>query len=150
MQIKEIKPMNVLFFSEKTTIHEMMKFVRVKANELYRNAIENNLEITGPVYWIYYGMNGQPNTRFILEICIPVHPSGVYSGPFALKKLPVFRCASDSHYGSWQEMAQVYQVLIGDIFQGNHTMIGVTREVYLNMDFVSPENNMTEIQIGIN
>lgn len=150
MQIKEIKPMNVLCFTEETNLVEMTKYIRVKANELYRSAIENHLEITGPVYWIYHGMDGQPETRFMLEICIPVFNSVSYSGAFGLKSLPAFKCASDSHSGSWTGMPQTYQVLIGDLLSKGHSMTGVTREAYINMDFKNDENNITEIQIGIN
>ncbi len=149
MQIKEIKSMNVLCFSEETTLVEMMKHIRVKANELHRCAIDNQMEITGPVYWIYHGTDGQPNTRFMLEICIPVFNAVNYSGPFEVKKLSSFKCAFESHYGSWLQMPQTYQTLIGNLFENGHSMTGVNREIYINMNFKNPENNITEIQVGI-
>jgi effector-binding domain-containing protein len=57
---------------------------------------------------------------------------------------------STLHEGSWMEMPSTYQTLIADLFKFGHSMSGLTREVYLNMDFENPENNNTEIQIGIN
>ena len=149
MQIKETKPMNVLCFTQKTTLSEMMKYVRLVANDLHRSAIENKMEVTGPVYWVYDGADGQPETVFTLSICIPVFHTSVYNGSFELRELPSFSCCFDIHSGSWSEMAGTYEKIIGEIVHSGHSMTGVTREVYINMDFETPENNCTEIQIGI-
>ena len=150
MQIKVINSMNVLCFTQKTTLTEMMKYVRVVANDLHRSAIENQMEITGPVYWIYHGMDGRPETVFTLEICIPVAHSGDYAGSFALKQLPAFKCAFDVHHGSWMEMYKTYQSMMDSLHENHLSMTGIAREVYINMDFEKPENNSTEIQLGIN
>lgn len=150
MQTKEIKPIVSLCFTTETTMNDMLKYVRVKANELHRSAIENNLEVTGPVYWVYHGMDGNPATRFTLEICVPVFVAEKYSGPFEIKHLPSFTSATEIHQGAWELMPQTYQKLIGEILQNGKTMTGTCREMYINMDFKNPENNITEIQIGIN
>jgi effector-binding domain-containing protein len=149
METKIIKPINVLFYSEITNLGGLAKLVRVKANELHKEAIENKMEITGPVYWIYYGMDGNPQTNFTLEIAIPVLCETRYKGNFQLKELPEFKCASMIHFGSWYDMPGSYSQLIGEVLKNNLALSGVSREVYLNINFLDMERNITEIQVGI-
>jgi effector-binding domain-containing protein len=149
METKIIKPINVLFYSEITNLGGIAKLVRVKANELHKEAIMKKMEITGPVYWIYYGMDGNPQTNFTLEIAVPVLCQNHYEGNFLLKELPEFKCASMIHYGSWYEMPGSYSQLMGEVFKNDLTFSGVSREVYLNIDFLDMERNITEIQVGL-
>ena len=72
MESKIVKPITVLFYSEVTNLSGLAKLVRVKANELHKEAVSYKMEITGPVNWIYYGMDGNQKTNFTLEIAIPV------------------------------------------------------------------------------
>ncbi len=72
MEVRKINPITVLAFTANVTLKDMQQFVRVKARELYADAVKSNLEIAGPVYWVYYGMDGNTETEFKLEIAIPV------------------------------------------------------------------------------
>jgi len=150
METKIIKPINVLYYSTVTNLEGLSKLVRVKANELYKEAIKNKMDITGPVYWIYYGMDGNPQTNFTLEIAIPVLCETHYEGIFQMKEIPEFKCVSMIHYGSWYDMPGSYSQLISEVYKNNLALSGVSREVYLNIDFVNLERNITEIQVGIN
>lgn len=127
----------------------MFKHVRVKARELYRDAAENNLEITGPVYWVYTGMDGNPETIFTLDILIPVTQPEVYSGKFSLKTIPSFKSLTALHSGTWEKLPDMYQKLFMEVAQKGFSPTGVCREIYIHMDFSSPENNITEVQVGI-
>lgn len=149
MEVKICNPMKVLLFSAETSMVEMIQFVRVKANELYREALACEMEITGPVYWVYKGADGNPQTRFVLEICLPVYCTKSYQGSFKLSELPPLKCMHATHYGSWGEMGNIYHHLFDTLFANNHQPNGITREMYVNMDFENPENNVTEIQVGI-
>lgn len=149
MEIKTFNPMKTLVFSVETSMIDMMQYVRVKANELYIEAISNGMEITGPIYWIYYGADGKPDTRFVLDICVPVFCNKDYSGKFELKQLKDFKCVTSVHYGNWQEMGIVYNHLFTEVFGNGLKPNGVCREMYTNIDFENPENNITEIQVGV-
>ncbi len=150
MENKNIKPINVLCYAEQTNIAGIGSLVRTKAHELYKDAIANDLEITGPVYWIYQGMDGDPQTVFTLEIAVPVHPSSSYKGKFSLKELPEFKCISVVHNGPWQQMSQIYKTLIGTVFQKKQSLSGICREIYINVNYIDFDKNITEIQVGIN
>ncbi|MCF2499826.1 GyrI-like domain-containing protein [Dyadobacter chenhuakuii] len=151
MQTKTIPPIHVLYFETETSLNELMGYVRLVAHRLYREAIRKEMEITGPIYWIYNGADGNPETRFNLTIALPV---SVYDAPltdseFSLKYLETFNCLAGHLYGSWEGLGKIYNELISDVLAKNLIMSGENREMYLNMDFQNPENNITEVQIGI-
>jgi effector-binding domain-containing protein len=151
MEVKKIFPMQVLCFETLTTLHDMGQYVRVVAYKMYQAAVQNELEITGPVYWIYEGMNGNPETVFSLTIALPIAFKNIKldHSEFKLKKLETFHCASEQHLGEWNKLGETYDYLIPEIISRDLTMNGQNREIYLNMDFQNPEANITEIQIGI-
>ena len=68
MQIRTIQPMQVFCFETETSLRDISQYIRVVARQLYADAIKHELEITGPVYWIYNGADGQPDTKFKLTI----------------------------------------------------------------------------------
>lgn len=148
MIIKKAPSMNLFCFSTEATLMELGKYVRVKAHETYIEAIKNNLEITGPIYWIYYGMDGDPNTKFKLDIGVPVQLPKPTSGGFSCKTIEKMELATCIHEGSWNNLPKSYSLLISEIMESGRILSGIAREVYINIDFENPENNITEIQLG--
>jgi effector-binding domain-containing protein len=149
MQIKTLNTFSALCFSVQTNIEGLNRYVRIKARELYKEAVASNLEITGPVYWIYTGMDGRPETIFKLEIVIPVSKPQNYSGSFSIVEVAPIKCLYTTHLGSWEKLPETYGLLFGEFGQKGYVPTGICREMYINMDFDIPENNVTEVQIGI-
>ncbi len=151
MELKKIHPMQVLCFETKTKLSEIGEFVRVVAHKMYKTAVQNDLEITGPVYWVYEGMDGNPETVFSLTIALPISfkEKHLENSDFKLKSLRAFQCVSEQHIGNWNKLGETYGSLIPTIISDGLNMSGENREIYLNMDFQNPEANITEIQIGI-
>ena len=146
---KQVKPINFLFFRVETTVGELEKFLPI-ANELFREAFENNLRITGPVHWHYFGFTGDVRKAFTLEISLPVaEVIGEYDGRFHFKRTEAFNCVSLIHEGSWLEIPACYDKIMKFNSKKHLKMTGVNREVYINVDFTNPEANITEIQVGI-
>jgi effector-binding domain-containing protein len=148
MEIKTHPAMTVLYSSHQTTIPQLSQFVAVVAKELYAEAAKNNALISGPQYWIYYGMDGKDDTVFTLEIAIPIQGE-VKTGKFKTKQLTPHKSVAHLHTGEWEQMPASYGQLLQHIGQNNITMTDECREVYLNVDFAHPENNRVEIQMGI-
>ncbi|GLU51033.1 GyrI-like domain-containing protein [Dyadobacter frigoris] len=151
MELKKIHPMQVLCFETKTKLSEIGEYVRVVAHKMYQAAVQNDLEITGPVYWIYDGMDGNPETVFSLTIALPItfKEKELNNSDFKLKSLRSFQCATTQHLGDWGKLGETYGTLIPKILSSGLTMSGENREIYLNIDFQNTEANITEIQIGI-
>src|SRR5688572_19920620 len=101
MQVKEIKPINFLFFRTEAKIMELAGLIPV-GQQLFKEAIDHKLTITGPVHWHYFGFEGDPSKSFILEIAIPVgEVEEGYDGQFHFKRTEPFKCVSMIHEGSW-------------------------------------------------
>lgn len=148
MQIKTQNSFSALCFSAQTNMSGIFKYVRVKARELYKDAADNNLEVTGPVYWIYTGMDGHPDTIFTLDIVLPVTKPREYKGNFKLTATASIKCFSAFHLGNWEKLPVTYGQLFMETAKKNYSPSGVCREVYIHMDFENPDNNITEVQVG--
>jgi len=141
--------MNLFCFTVETTLAEMGQFVRVKPHELYNAASNAGLEVVGPQYWIYNGADGSPRTPFTLQIGIPVHRIDAKVNNFLIADCPAMECAVILHDGSWAELSKSYCKLVGEVLAAGRNLSGVTREVYLHIDFDNPLNCQTEIQLGL-
>lgn len=149
MQIKTQNSFQALCFTAQTNMAGIFKYVRVKARELYKDAANNNLEVTGPVYWIYTGMDGHPDTIFNLDIVLPVVKPREYQGNFKLTEVAPIKCLSAIHLGTWEKLPETYGQLFMETGKKNYSPTGICREVYIHMDFEYTENNITEVQVGI-
>jgi effector-binding domain-containing protein len=147
--VKEVKPINFLYFRTETYIHQLEKFISV-AKDLFREAVKNDLHVTGPVHWHYFGFTGDVSKPFNLEIALPVsHVIPDYDGAFHFKRTEPFKCVSLTHEGGWLDLPKSYDKAMEFIQEHNLQPIAANRELYLNADFANPEANVTEIQIGV-
>jgi effector-binding domain-containing protein len=147
--IKTVKPINFLLFRTETTVNELNQFFGV-APELFREAVANNLTITGPVHWHYFDFYGDPEKPFTLEIALPVtEVLKDYDGKFHFKRTEDFSCLSLRHEGNWLEIPKSYQRLMEFADAQHLKPLGFNRELYINVDFSHNDANSTEIQMGI-
>jgi effector-binding domain-containing protein len=149
MVVKEVKPINFLFFRTETKVNDLEKCLPV-AQELYEEAAKHKLRVTGPVHWHYFGFEGDANKSFTLEISLPVAEIvQEYDGPFHFKRTEPFKCVSVIHEGSWYEIPRSYEQAFAFIGTNRLRPLAANRELYINVDFENPVANTTEIQIGV-
>ena len=91
--------MNVLYCSFETSLLTIHDKIGTVARDLYSEAARQHLLVTGPVYWLYYGADGVPETIFTLEIAIPVSGVPETNDKFLFKELDTFKCLSVLHEG---------------------------------------------------
>lgn len=151
MTIDHIHPIHFLYHQEEITIPRLSSILeRGIAAQLQKNAVMNNLLITGPVCWTYLGFMGDESTPFTLEVAVPVnHIPERYEGAFAFKTSSAFKCVSAMHYGGWMQLPETYGKLMQYLTEHKLTATGENRELYLNANFNQPEANITLVQIGI-
>jgi effector-binding domain-containing protein len=146
--IRHVQPINFLFFRTVTTVNELAGFFDI-APKLYAEAAKSGLHITGPIHWHYFGFTDLQKP-FTLEIALPVSEIiPEYDGSFHFKRTENFACISLVHEGNWLEIPRSYEKLIAFAMENRLTPSGNNREVYVNVDFVNPEANVAEIQLGI-
>src|SRR3954468_14470320 len=150
MQIKEIKPINFLYFETETKITALSSFLGNVSRNLQREAAQHSLHITGPIYWMYVGFTGDYTKLFTLQIALPIEELPEhYEGEFNVKRSENFKCLSTVHEGAWSNMPQTYGKMMQYIQSHQLAPLALGREIYINCDFANPEANFTEIQIGI-
>lgn len=144
-------PFYSLVFTSETSLAQLGQYVRGIARELYTEAVKNELEITGAIYWIYEGMDGNPETVFHLTIALPVSKpvEAIASEKFSIQMQDAFTYVSTVHFGEWNTLSASYVKVIGEINEAGFTMTRVYREQYIAMDFDNPEANVTIIQVGV-
>lgn len=149
MTVKEVKPINFLYFQVQTKVTDLEKFLPV-GQELYQEAVRIRVPITGPIHWHYTGFAGDEDQLFTLEVALPVasFPHD-YDGGFHVKRTRDFKCVSAIHEGSWHDIPKTYGKLFD--FISAHGLRAATRnrEIYIHSDFENPASNVTEIQLGI-
>lgn len=147
MTIRTNPPLTLLYSSHQTTIQQLEQFVGTVMKELYSEAAANTI-VSGPVYWLYHGMDGKPDTVFTLDIALPIQ--GRYkSSRFAIKELPAFKSLTYTHEGPWNQLPLTYAEMMQHIEANKLPLRDECREMYVNIDFQNPENNITEVQVGI-
>lgn len=150
MEVKAISPINFLYFRAETKVSELYRFLPV-GQDLFKEAVTNNLPITGPIHWHYFGFAGDENQTFQLEIALPVGQiPEEYDGKFHFKRTEPFKCVSLLHDGNWLDIPKTYGKAFEFVTKNKLRPNAINREVYINADFKYPEANITEIQIGIN
>jgi len=149
MQVKEVKPINFVYFRTEATLSTLQNFLPV-SKELFREAVSHDLQITGPVYWHYFGFSMDERKPFILEVALPVSEVlSDYDGKFHFKRTEPFKCVSAIHEGGWNELPSTYDKMSQFIVKHKLEPLAINREIYINADFNFPEANVTEVQIGI-
>lgn len=150
MQIKTVKPINFLFYRTETRVTELADLTLV-ARDLFKEVAAQDLTVTGPMHWHYFGFSGDESKTFTLEIALPIADlPQEYDGRFHFKRTEPFRCVTITHEGSWYELPKSYGKLMEFVAKKNLTTNSINRELYINVDFRDSEANVTEIQIGIN
>ena len=147
-ELKTIKPITFLFHRTETTLADLINHVPV-GQQLFKEAVDKNLDIAGPVHWHYFGFEGDQKP-FTLEIALPVgHVIPDYDGPFHFKRTENFTCACLTHEGRWDEIPKSYETLMEFIARQGRAAQTNSREIYVQADFHNQEANVTEIQIGV-
>jgi effector-binding domain-containing protein len=149
METKKIEKTLVALHSFKTSLAKIHEAVGVKPNQIMEELTKQGIKPSGPQIWHYTGCDGQKDTEFTLDICVPVVQKGVDTGFITFKELDTFYCATQILHGSWDRLEKAYYKLFEEIGKTGKTPTEKAREVYLNCDFENQNNCITEIQVEI-
>ncbi len=144
MLIRTHPYMTVLYSTREATLSDLPSFAGTVVRDLYRYVADLDLLVCGPQYWFYYVVDGKPQTRFTLEVALPVHwwkiPTAVLPH---FKRIPAFRCLSSRAYEgpSGEGIAEEYQRMCCCLMLSDNglKMNGILRaESFLHIDFDDP------------
>lgn len=149
LSVKETESFTALGFTTRATLQTLQQHVFGVVENLHREAARLNLESTGPVQWIYTGVNGDETNEFQLEIVLPIRQPGEQPAEFSYQVLPAFRCAAYVYTGPWSDFGELYDVLFGQLHRDGYQNDGRVREVYTVVDLEDSSNCVTDVQIGL-
>ncbi|MCW3462829.1 DJ-1/PfpI family protein [Chitinophaga nivalis] len=147
--IETASPLHFFYRRYETNLPGLLPLVRSAIKALYPVAIAAGLEICGAPEWHYHGFDGNPDTVFTLDIGLPVTEVLSVPAPYHCETLPVFDCVGMQHPGGWDKLGDTYGKLITGIQMLGIPMTGSNREQYLRFSFEHPEQNITNVQIGV-
>lgn len=147
--LETVAPFHLFCRSYQTSYNTLHSLIRVAAIDIFKAAITNDLEITGPQHWHYYAADGHPDTIFTLEIGVPVAAVKPVPSPYTCKTLAPFHCLGKQLKGSWEQLADIYASLIRTAQEANLPLNGQQRETYIQCNFDNPDAHITYIQIGL-
>ncbi|MGN7819826.1 DJ-1/PfpI family protein [Chitinophaga sp. 22536] len=148
-KFSHVAPQPFFYRSYKVNMEGMLPLVRTATREMYQQAIAADLEVSGPVQWHYHQFDGNPQTVFRLDIGLPVTATAPVPAPYQCETLPAFDCISTTHEGGWDKLGDTYGQLISVLQVLGIPMSGYNREQYFQYDFNQPDENITNVQIGI-
>ena len=146
--VKETGPFTALCFTTQATLQTIEQYNGVP-EQLYVEAERLGVQPTGPIQYVYTGVNGDETNEFRLEIALPVQETAGAPNGLAYKTFEPFRCVSYTYRGAWDTFMAVYDALFAQFHRHGYQTDGRVREVYAVVDFEDRDNCVTEFQIGL-
>ncbi|GAA4467930.1 hypothetical protein GCM10023189_52420 [Nibrella saemangeumensis] len=146
---KVVPPFTALCFTTRTTLKDLSQYYGVVASQLTQEAERLNLEVNGPVQWVYTGATGDMDNEFQLEITLPISEAHGEPETFTFQQFDSFRCVSYTHTGPWSDLMAVYDAFFAEFYRLGYQDGSNVREIYAVVDVDTPANNVTEIQVSI-
>jgi len=150
MESKKIESTLVAVHSLKTTLSTISEAVGVVPNKVMEEINEQGISPVAPQIWNYVDCDGNMDSEFTLEVCVPVQKKGADTDFITFKNLQEYRCETHMHKGPWSDFAQVYPKLFMELEKQGKKSTGSCREVYHTCDFEDQTKCVTEIQIEVN
>ncbi len=145
---KQTESFTALSFATRATLRTLSVHSHVPAN-LHDEASRLGLTPTGPIHYVYTGVNGDEGNTFDLVIALPVQQAGDRPFGFSYQTFPLVNCVSYTYTGSWSDFPILYDSLFQTFYQMGYQNDGRLREVYTRIDLEHGVNCITEIQIAI-
>lgn len=151
MEQKAVQPKKVLVASTKTTLNKITKESIPLVDTLMADVQRWGITPDGPLEFIYYGATGDMDKEFDLEIALPVVVNqALEATQFPVKETNEIKCMTHIHKGSLETIMTTYDELFKELEWNKIQPTNEIRGVYLNWVDFSSDENITEIQIGIN
>lgn len=150
IETKVVNPKTFLYHEGKTNLKNIMEYANPVVYDFYEELNRSGVQATGPLEFIYLGVTDDPEKEFTLQVAIPVEEEKPVSNGYRFKKADAFKCVSYDYKGEVNKMMPVYENLFQQIFAAQLKPNDEVREVYRHWEHPESENNITEIQIGVN
>ena len=154
MEHKQIPARIYHYAATELTIAEIPAFGEETVEPLFQSAQKNQLDIVGPIEFIYLNSSGNPAQPFQLIIGIPVTAMNgtamqADADGFGFLETPPFECLAVDFRGSMRYIGQAWKDLVDQAREAGYLFANQGREVYKDWHAFDAEDNVTELQMGI-
>ena len=150
MRVQDYKAETYFYTSTETTINQIHGVVSDTLPKMFAAIKENNVDVTGPMIFVYHGATQDRDKPFQLEIGFMVAAGAKEAGDFKVRELAAFHCASVIYSGPIAQVGLAYQGLFTELFGAGLQPNGETREMYLYWEAPDSPNNVQIIMAGVN
>ncbi|MBO9699506.1 MAG: GyrI-like domain-containing protein [Sporocytophaga sp.] len=151
METKLIPSKNYLCYTTQTTLNKLQEFADKAVDGVYEAVAKGGLKASGPMEFIYLNCSNDRDKEFTLEIALPIENSTNFNSEnHRIKKFEDFKCLSHTHNGDLLNLPGIYQRLFEEVFKNGIKPTNQIREIYKSFSGMESNDNITEIQIGIN
>ncbi len=136
----------------RTTLATITDDVKNLPDALSADLIPAGILPTGPMMFLYQGVNNDPHNEFDLRIGLPVsnEDAARYKGPYVSFRLEPFQFVETVLYGDIAQLGpKAYEPIMAEIEKAGLALSGFAREVYQNFVDETSADNETRVQIGV-
>jgi effector-binding domain-containing protein len=149
MRVQDYKAQTYFYTSTETTLNQISNVAMESIPKLVAAMRENNVDVVGPMTFVYHGVTQDRDKPFQLEIGFAVSPGTKEAGDFKVRELAAFHCASVIYSGPIMQIAMAYQGLFTELFGAGLQPTDETREMYLYWEAPDSPNNVQVIMAGV-
>jgi len=133
-----------------TTLNEIQKVAMKETDHLKDQIKKMDLEVVGPMEFIYFDCTEDKNKEFTLEIALPIKEvKGEIPSGYSLVLHEPFNCIVHEHKGDVSDLFSVYDKIFSEMWNNSLRPTNQVREVYKKYFDPFSEDNITEIQVGL-
>ncbi|HET6247468.1 MAG TPA: GyrI-like domain-containing protein [Tepidisphaeraceae bacterium] len=149
--IKTIPSIRVLYRRDRLTIPGVPAHAGPAIDSLMDALRQADVRPAGPVIFVYYGIEADPTQEFDLDVCVPILAEAVITSaaPIGCKMLPAFECISAEYVGSMHGIGNAWHQVASAWRASGRPACGESREVYKQWISFDSQENVTELQKGI-
>lgn len=149
VRVLTLKPVTILHTSLETTLQDLHGEIKKILPDLIKAAREAKLPPDSPIVMVYHGVNGDPQTKFSLDVGVVVPKGTPAAGDYKVKDLPEYPCVSVLYSGPVQKMGQAYGKLVPAIGDAGKKPTDESRQMFLYWEGDDSPNNVTQVTMGI-
>ncbi|WP_250656317.1 hypothetical protein [Alkalimarinus coralli] len=150
MELQKSSGIEVIALAKKATLTTIMQDIGRSPELLLEDIQQQGVRPEGPMIFVYRGCDGDMEKPFDLQICQPVKAADQYSGQYEKTELEPFQYVERRYVGKMADMgAKGYEPFIADVEKSGLKMGTQCREIYTQYIGPDSEENITELQLGI-
>lgn len=119
-------------------------------HELSAWAEDNEIQVSGPPFAIYYSMPQDNAEEVTYDIGIPVAGEVLGNEKIVIATIPEHKVVSATYKGPYSDLPDVYKAMVEFVMMNKYDVIGSPKEVYYNSpEDVSASELLTEVQFPV-